>query len=131
VAGDGVRPAATPRPFVLHFAGKAVEPQILDEDLDPRLVFVVPAAIAVIDPQDGFEVVEQLGSRQKFVEQLAAQRCSAQTATNVDGEARLAVLVQHGAGTDIVEMYRGTIFFTAADGNLELARQKQEFRRQR
>ena len=48
--------------------------QFADKDLDAGLVLVVPAAEAVVDAHDGFEIIEQLGFRHELVDQCREVR---------------------------------------------------------
>jgi hypothetical protein len=58
-------------PFCLDITGEAIERQVLDQNLDARLVFVVSTAVAVVDPEDGLEIIQQLVAWQKRLDALA------------------------------------------------------------
>jgi hypothetical protein len=82
LVAEGGRAAAAPRPFVLDLAGEAFEGEVLHQDLDARLVLVVAPAVAVVDPQDGLEVVEELLAGQEVLEQPADHRRAPEAAAD-------------------------------------------------
>ena len=43
-------------PFSVDLAGKFLGSERSDQDLDPRLILVVPAAVAIVDAQDRLDV---------------------------------------------------------------------------
>jgi hypothetical protein len=87
--------------------------------------------VAVVDPQDGLEVVEELLAGQEVLEQPADHRRAPEAAADMDLEAEPAIRRHPRAGADVVEAHRRAVFGAARDGDLELARQEQELRRQR
>lgn len=106
-----------------HFRGKG-----LDQDLDPRLVLVVTAAVTVVHTQDGIEVADQVLPGQELVDERADYRGTAQAAADQHAEAQFASGIAHRLQADVVHFDGGTVFLRAVDGNLELARQVGEFR---
>ena len=81
----------------------------LHQDLDARLVDVVAPAMAVVDPQDRFEVGEQIRPRQKVADHLADHRRAAQAAAHQDFETRLALRIALQVQTDVVHFGGGAI----------------------
>ena len=45
-----------PRPFRFNHLAEPIDAQLVDQDLDPRLVLVVAPAELVVDPENGFQV---------------------------------------------------------------------------
>ena len=111
-----------------HLVAVALQPQLFDQDLDPGLVLVVPAAVQVVDAQHGVEQRQQVGQGHGLFEQFGDPRCPALTATDIEVEDGVAAVVGLGPDADVVEFHRGAVFGGAGDGKLELARQKREFR---
>src|SRR4029077_4239191 len=63
-------------PLRVDQLAEALDAERLDEDLDARLVEVVAAPLAVVDPQDGIQISQQLLARQELAEHLADHRCA-------------------------------------------------------
>ena len=106
---------------VLRFA------EFRDEDLDARLVLVVPAAIAVVNPHDRLKVVEDLRLRDERVDQRRDMRRASLPAADMHFEANLvAALADMQA--DIVHAYGGAVMLGCRHRDLELARQEGELR---
>ncbi|MNN48562.1 hypothetical protein D3C81_1630480 [compost metagenome] len=55
-------------PFLFDFLGKRLNAQRLDQNLDPRLVLVVTSTMAVVHPQHGLDVGQQMLPRQAFAD---------------------------------------------------------------
>ncbi|MNP03554.1 hypothetical protein D3C76_954430 [compost metagenome] len=115
-------------PLGFHLAAKGLDAQRLDQDLDPRLVFVVAPAVAVVDPQDGFDIGQQVPPVQPVANLLAEDRRAPQAAAHQDPQAHLARLVAVEVEADVVHLDRRAVFLGGAEGDLELARQEEEFR---
>ena len=109
--GFGQRGLATAQ--VLHFRVDFLREhfrrQRLDQDLDPRLVLVVATAIAVVDPQDGVEVAQQVLPRQEFIDECAHHRRTAQAAADQHAEAQFAGGVVHRLQADVVDFDGGAV----------------------
>ncbi|MCY1172862.1 hypothetical protein D9M73_130060 [compost metagenome] len=128
--GFGQRGAAAAQVdhFGLDLLGEDFRRERLDQDLDPRLVLVVATAIAVVDPQDGVEVAQQVLPRQEFIDERAHHRRTTQATADKHAEAQFAGCVVHRLKADVVDFDGGTVGSRTVDGNLELARQVGEFR---
>ena len=111
-----------------HLVAVVLEPQLFNQNLDPGLVFVIAAAVQVVDAQHGVEQRQQVGQGHGLFEQYGDPRCPALTATDIEVEDGVAAVVGLGPDADVVELHRGAVFGGAGDGKLELARQKREFR---
>src|SRR5690606_26795937 len=118
-------------PFGFDLLAEDLGRQCFDQDLDPGLELVVPAAIAVVHTQDGCQVGQQVRPGQEGANLRADHGCAAQAATDQHLEAQLPGFIAHGVQADVVHADSGAIFFGAVDGNLELARQEGEFRVER
>src|SRR5262249_18706252 len=81
-------PAALP--LGLHAAADLLYSQSPPQDLDARLVDVVPAALEVVDPQDGLEVGQQVLARQEFAHHLAEDGRTAEAAAREYLETQIA-----------------------------------------
>ena len=125
--GECCRTAAQRRPFGLDLAGKALGAELTHQDLDAGLIEIVATTEAVIDPQDGFDIVEQFGLGQEGLDQRRDHRRAPQTAARPDLEAQLALRVSQQLQTDIVDLHRCAIAGRRRDCDLEFARQKREF----
>src|SRR3546814_7534886 len=91
------------RPFGIDALGKHFWRERLDQNLDACLELVVTTAIAVIDPQDGVEIAQQVLPRQKFVDEAADDRGPAAAATDRNAEAQVAGIVLPRFQADIVD----------------------------
>ena len=105
-----------------------VDAQLVDQDLDARLVDVVAPAVLVIDAQDRFQIGREVLFRHPLADQLADEGGAAQAAADIEGEADLAGLVPLGDHADVVGADRGAVAVGPHDRDLELARQIGEFR---
>ncbi|MDT4841363.1 hypothetical protein FQZ97_752150 [compost metagenome] len=115
-------------PLGLHLAGEGLDAQRLDQDLDPRLVLVVAPPVAVVDPQDGLDVGQQVTPVQAVADLLAEDRRAPEPAAHHHPQAHLGVFVAVQVEADIVHLHSGAVLFGGAEGDLELARQEEEFR---
>ncbi|MNO90041.1 hypothetical protein D3C76_815410 [compost metagenome] len=131
--GFGQRGLATAQVlhFRIDFLRKDFRRQRFDQDLDPRLVLVVATAIAVVDPQDGVEVAQQVLPRQEFIDECTHHRRTAQAAADQYTEAQFASGVVHRLKADVMDFDGGAVGSRTVDGDLELARQVGEFRVER
>src|SRR6266849_3643211 len=110
------------RPFGLDFLAESLGAALLHQDLDARLVDVVAAAVAVVDPQDGLDVSEQMPPGQKFADDESDRRSAAQASSNQHAEPHLALLVLEGVQSDVVHGDRRTVRSCAVYREFELAR---------
>src|SRR5260370_25814851 len=69
-------------PFSLDLVAESGDAHRLHQDLDPRLVDVVPAPIAVVHTQYGVEIGQQIRQRQKLANDLADHGGAAEPATH-------------------------------------------------
>ena len=90
-------------------SAKCVDTHGLYQDLDASLVFVVPAAMLVVDPQNGFQIGQQVFFVQPFTYYRADYRGATEATTNQYLEADLAQIIGYQFNTDIVMVYRGAI----------------------
>ena len=118
-------------PLLLDFLGELLDAEFVHQDLDPRLVDVVAAAVLVVDAQDRLDIAEKIAAVDERLDGLADERRAAEPAADQHLEAGFAfgVLVQPQA--DVVDLDRGAIMLGGGDRELELARQEREFRMQR
>ena len=113
--------------FFLDLAGVFCGAQLVDQDLDPRLVFVVAPAVAVVDTQGGLGIGYQLIQRNEIADQRGDHRGAAHAPARIELRAHFAVPL-HDADADIVQPHRRAVFFGRDHRDLELARQVAEFR---
>src|SRR3989454_4746966 len=110
------------RPFGIDFLAEFLGAAFFHQDLDARLVDVVAPPVAVVDPQDGLDVSEQMPPGQKFADDESDRRSAAKASSDQHAEPHLAVLVLEGVQSDVVHGDRRTIRSCAVHGELELAR---------
>ncbi len=84
----------------------------------------------VVDAQDRFGIGEQVFLRQEIADLPGHHRRPPLTAADIDGKAEFAGSVALHFIADVVELDRRPVARRAGDGDLELARQEQEFRMQ-
>ena len=125
-ARHGPSTAAQVFPLGLDLPREFGRRQFLHQDLDARLVDVVAAAVAVVDPKDRVEVVEELRRRQELANDVADDRRAALAAADDHLESRLAGGIAHHLHADVVDEDRRAIGRRTGDGDLELARQERE-----
>src|SRR5256714_15382281 len=116
------------RPFGLDFRAEALGAALLHQDLDARLVDVVAAPVAVVDPQDCLDVAQQMLPGQELANAYADHWGAAQPAADEDPEADIAVFVLDGVQPDVVHGDRRAISLGAVHRELELARQAGKLR---
>ena len=56
--------------FDLDLFGEGLGAQFVNQDLDPRLVDIVPPAFHVVDPEDGLQIAENFILRQESADHL-------------------------------------------------------------
>ena len=106
--------------------GEGLDPELVDEDLDPRLVLVVAPAFEIVDPEDRLQIGEQFGPGQEVADDLADHRRPPEPAADHHPIADLAGLVADDAEADIVDADRRPVLGRAGHRDLELARQPAE-----
>ncbi|RMU71751.1 hypothetical protein ALP24_05638 [Pseudomonas syringae pv. aptata] len=126
--GQGGLTATQVSHFSVDLGGKYFRGQRLDQNLDSRLVLVVATAIAVVDPQDGVQVAQQVLPRQELIDEGADDRCTAKAATHQNAEAQLARFVAQWLEADVMHFDGCAVTGRTIDRNLELTRQVSEFR---
>ena len=114
------------RELRLDLAGVFFRAHFVDEDLDPRLVLVVAATVAVVDPQARLGIGDQLVERDEGVDAGRDHRRAAHAPADVEGSAQFAVLL-HDLDADVMQPHGCTIGIAGDHRNLELARQVTEF----
>ncbi len=115
-------------PIGLDVLAEFVDAELVDQDLDARLVDVVAAAVQIVHAQDRLDVGEQMLLRQIRPDLLPDIGRAAHAAADQHAEAVLAVRPAHDLQADIVEGDGRAVFRRAGDGDLELARQPGELR---
>ena len=101
--------------------------QLVDEDLDPRLVFVVAPSVAIVDAQTRLGIGDQLIERHKIADARRNHRGAAHAAANVKRRADLARLVLHNLDADIMQAHRCTVCLGCDNSDFEFAWQIHEF----
>src|SRR5690349_2390345 len=107
-------------PLLLDFGGKCFDAQCLDQDLDPRLVLVIPAAMAVIDTKDRFNIGQQMLPWQIFPQLRIEDRRASQATSREHAQYLLARRVPVQINTDIMHPYRSAVLPRGGYGDLEL-----------
>ena len=107
-------------PLCFHFLGEAFRAQCLNENLDTRLELVVTAAVAVVNPDNGFQVGQQIQFRQEVADDRANHGGTAKSATDVHPEAEFALVIAHQLQADVMDPDSRTIrVFRGIHGNFE------------
>ena len=114
---QGARTVLDVFPFRIDLVAEAFRRHGADENLDARLVFVVAAAVAVVHPQDGFEIGEQVLFGQAFADAGADGRRAPQAPADEKVEQRLAVFAGVDLDADVVDVDGGAVRFGAVDGD--------------
>ncbi|MNE92210.1 hypothetical protein D3C80_1899100 [compost metagenome] len=96
----------------------------MHEDLDARLVFVVAAAVQVINAHDSRGVGQEILFRQEVANLLGDHRRTALPAADINGKTDLALVVLFQVQADIVNLNGGAVALGTRDRDLELARQE-------
>jgi hypothetical protein len=110
-------------PLGLDLAAELLDAERLHQDLDPRLVHVVAAAMAVVHAQDRLDIREHLVPGQELADHEAQERRAAHAAAHDHAQPYFAGLVADGLEPDVVEVHGGTVALRTVDRDLELARQ--------
>src|SRR5262249_23148639 len=126
--GKVERAPANALPLLFHLGRKALAPELVHQDLEPRLVLVVAPAIEIVDAQDRLEVAQEIGLGQGLANELGQHGRAALAAADVDLEDEAAAGVPIEVETDVVDSDRRPVVTGGRDRHLELARQKAEFR---
>jgi len=112
-----------PGPLLFNFLAEVLDAACLDEDFDARTIEVVAASVAVVDPQYGFKIGEQVHPGQEFADLLADDRCAPKPAADDDAKADGAIFRAHCGQANVVYQRGSTVSRRATDCNLEFARQ--------
>jgi hypothetical protein len=125
-AGSTARTALLLEEGLLDLRDDLLGAGLVHEDLDARLVLVVPPSLAVVDVQDRLEVGQQVGLRQELPHRLADHRRAPEPAAHDHLVARLARVAPHHPEPDVVRLGHRPVVRRAGDRDLELARQPGE-----
>ena len=82
------------REFLLDLAAIFVRAELVDEDLDPRLVDIVAPAVAIVDAQARLDIAEQVVGGDEVADHRRDHRRAAHAAADEDLRAELAVVVR-------------------------------------
>ena len=116
------------RELFLHLPAVFVRADLVNEDLDPRLVLVVAAAVAVVDAKAGLGVAHHLQRGHEIADHRRDHRGAAHAAADVEARADFACVVLHDLDADIMQPHRRAVGIAGDHRDLELARQVIEFR---
>ncbi len=120
--GDQIAVPFECRPFCVYCVAKRLNTHCFYQDLNPSLVFVIATAEQVVNPQNRFKVVEQLGDRNKGLDLLADDRCAAKPAADNDFGTDLAIVVPNEGDSDIMGVNCRSITIATTDRDLEFPR---------
>ena len=112
--------------FRFDLAAVFVRAEFVDQDLDPRLVHIVAAAVAIVDAQARFEIAHQIVGGDEILDLRPDHRGAAHAAADEDLCAEFAITL-HQLDADIVEAHRGAILVAGDHREFELAGQVAEF----
>ncbi len=111
----------------LHQVAEGFLAGFRDKDLDPRLVLVIASAEAVIDPHDGFQIIEQFALGHEIGDLCGDMGRAPLAAADMHLETDLPAALAH-MQADIMHADRRAVMAGRGDGDLELARQEGKFR---
>ena len=117
--------------FRLHLLAQRLEALLVHQNFDARLELVVAPPFEIIDPQDRLDVGQQVAFGQEIADLAPDHRRSPKSPADIDRKAEFARLVAHDLQSDVMRLDHRPIMRGAVDGDLELARQKREFRMER
>src|SRR5690606_19210281 len=110
--------------FLLDPAGHFLNADLMDEDLDARLVLVVAPAEEVVDAQDRRAIGEQIRFREKIANPFGQERRASLAAADEDRKAEPSIGTAPQLQADVMGADGGAVVGGAGHGDLELARQK-------
>jgi hypothetical protein len=87
-----------------------VDAQLVHQDLDPRLVLVVAAAIAVVDAQAGFDIGDELVFGDEGLTSGRDHRGTAHAAAHEHARAEFDPVLLHQFQPDVVQAHRRAVF---------------------
>ena len=115
------------RELFLDLAAIFVGTQLMDQDLDPRLVDIVASAIAIVDAQARLDIAQQIVGGHEILDLGRDHRGAAHAAADINAPAEHAIPFQQ-LNADVVQPHRRAIFLGPDHRDLELARKVAEFR---
>ena len=115
------------RKFFLDLPLILLDADFMDQDLDPRLVLVVAATIAIIDAQAGFQIRNNLIFGHEVPDKRGNHWRPPHAAAGIDFRADHAIALDQFQ-PDVMQPHRRAIIVRRDHRNLELARQIGEFR---
>src|SRR5690606_9670386 len=89
---------------------------LVDENLDARLVLVVPAALEIVDAENGLHVAEEVLFRQEVADLVGDHRRPAEAAADIHGKTDFAVRPAPGVDADVMDLHRGAVALGAGHG---------------
>ena len=91
----------------------------MDQDLDARLVLVVPPALEIVDPHDGVDIGQEVLFGQEVADGCGDERGAAEPASDEDPEADPARLALHHLQADVVDLDGRPVVRRPRDRDLE------------
>ena len=118
-------------PFRFDLFGKPGRRQLLNQDLDSSLVYVVAPAVTVVYTQHRIKIGQQVAPVHKVADDVTDDRSTPKSATDQYAKTDLAVYVPERMQADVMHFRCRAVLGRAVDRDLELARQESKFRMQR
>ena len=115
-------------PFHFDHFGEPVRAHGVEQYLDPGLVYVVTPSQLVVNPEDGFQVRQQVFFLQEFPDTDTQVRRAPQAAADQYPAAGLTCRILYQVDTDIMYLRRGAVVLRTGNRDLELARQEGKLR---
>ena len=104
------------------------QPQFLNKDLYPRLIFIIAPPIAVINMQDRFQISQKLSLGDEGCDFLTNYRGAAKPAANQNAIASLSSFILPQLYADIMKGNHRSVLFGCRDSNFEFPGQEGKFR---
>src|SRR4029079_14138876 len=98
------RAAADLPPLFVDFLGELVDAELMDQDLDARLVDVVAAAVLVVDAHDRLAIAQDVTAVHELLDGLGNEGRAAETAADQHLEAEFALVVLVEPKADVVDL---------------------------
>ena len=99
----------------------------MDENFDPRLIFVVAATMQIVNAQNRFKVRENILFQNKVADLFGDHRRAAKPTPYINLKAKRPFRVFLDLEANVMHLNGGPVMLCCCYRNFELARQEREF----